>query len=181
MAGRKKTAKEVLTEAALAFGLEETKATLWKRTDKAMADFLGVEASAFGDAKRRHVGSFPTKKAKGWNTLEVVEYYAAAGWLGGEDQEGEEGPVSFTEARARKTLAEAIKAELVVEQLRKELIPASDVEAAWSGQVSGLDSHVEKTLPIIAPKLSGKDAPAILEELRDWWRETRTAIAEGKT
>lgn len=176
---KKDTPKELAMAAATVAGLDPEKVTVFKSSDSAMGEFLGLSKQAFYDLRKRDGDQFPKKTSRGWRTADVVNYLLETGRLERQAGDGADGgPVSYHVARARKTLADAEKQEMAVRQLKKELILASDVEREWSTQISKLNTTVEKSFHSLAPKLSGLDAPAILAELQEWWRKNREKMAE---
>ena len=76
---------------------------------------------------------------------------------------------SYDEARTRKTNAEAQIAEIELEKVRGELVPAEDVVSAWNDVLGALKSKLmsipTKGAPILATESQAGVCQKILEDL----------------
>jgi hypothetical protein len=76
---------------------------------------------------------------------------------------------SYDEARTRKTNAEAQIAEIELEKVRGELVPAEDVVTAWNDVLGALKSKLmsipTKGAPILATEAQAGVCQKILEDL----------------
>ncbi len=76
---------------------------------------------------------------------------------------------SYDEARTRKTNAEAQIAEIELEKVRGELVPAEDVVSAWNDVLGALKSKLmsipTKGAPILATEAQAGVCQKILEDL----------------
>lgn len=129
---------------------------------------------------------FPAKTDKGWRIADLEEFKAKhKRSMRGRPPKDSEAPLPgdlpdyFTE-RAKKMAHSAELERIKVEQQRKELVPASEVERTWSQKNADLIQAVDRSFAKIAPKLSGLDAPAILKELRAMWRKVREESANSQ-
>ena len=76
---------------------------------------------------------------------------------------------SYDEARTRKTNAEAQIAEIELEKVRGELVPAEEVVSAWNDVLGALKSKLmsipTKGAPILATEVQAGVCQKILEDL----------------
>ena len=91
---------------------------------------------------------------------------------------GDLGPDTYGTQRARLTKARADMAEMERQQLAAELIPADDVEAAWSAVTLALRARLLSIPTKAVPRLlAAKDAVQISEVLRDQISEALDELA----
>jgi phage terminase Nu1 subunit (DNA packaging protein) len=91
---------------------------------------------------------------------------------------GDLGADAYSTQRARLTKARADMAELEQRQLAKELIPADDIEAAWSAVTLALRARLLSIPTKAVPRLlAAKDAVQISEILRDQISEALDDLA----
>lgn len=84
------------------------------------------------------------------------------------------GKTTLTEARTRREIALAKKAELEVARIRGELVPRAEAEAAYMEVIAALKANLEAIPQRVAPALVGlKDMRAIQGIVR---REIETAM-----
>lgn len=129
---------------------------------------------------------FPEKGPKGWTLEQFETFRAKYSRPRGRPPKDPEAPLpgdlpDYYAERAKKMAHSAELERLKVEQQRKELVPASEVERTWSQKNADLIQSVDRSFAKIAPKLSGLDAPAILKELRAMWRKVREESANTET
>ena len=140
-------------------------------TESVGAQLLGVSAGGFHNFTEHE--DFPSRDESGsWLASEIVAW----------DKLNRPGPrdddPELEEAKRRKAVADAIKAEMSVAVAKGEMIPAGDIQRDWASTLSSLESEVSKGFHALAPKLSGLDAPSILVELGKWWRKTRAVMSQ---
>jgi phage terminase Nu1 subunit (DNA packaging protein) len=97
-----------------------------------------------------------------------IDYLQARRIDGGDD---------FATQRVRLTRARADMAEMERKQLAEELIPADDVESAWSVVVSAMRARLVAVPSKAAPTLVGKTAIEVQNSLREHINEALEELA----
>ncbi len=153
--------------------------------------YFGVDPSTISDWVRKGwVARFPDRSIDLEGTKKLVEANRSprggvinrttkAGGttttrIDGTEEENPTGQTTLTEAKTRREIALAEKAELEVARLRGELVPRAEAESAYLEVIAALKANLEAVPQRVAPVLVGnKDIRAIRDIVR---REIETAM-----
>jgi len=137
-------------------------------TQAEVADHLDLSRQAVGDLVRR--GIFESKGPRGLDIDDCRVRYVrhlramAAGWKG-EDEDGE--VLDLTAERARKAKEEADRLEMQNAQMRRELLPRADVDAAVIEDYSRVRARLlnvpSKVAPLVAAATEPREAEGLVK------------------
>ena len=141
------------------------------RTLTVLAEIYGISKTEA--CRWASLDSFPKKKgdtpAKQYHDLKAIGKWVRDG----------AGDTRMEDEKLLKLKAEREREEIRLAVDRSEVIALSYVERERAQELTQLFALIDKGFHRLAPKLSGLDAPRILDELEKWWSKVRNTLADG--